>query len=226
MAKVSWVESVKADFNWLGVGDVEFFGPTSSMNIGNIVHFVNLHGYKVVRNRIKKFCSTPYANISTQWSSVATSKHVAVEAGIYKCTLCEKTFDDMGTHDRHRYAKHGLKSSIGCHVDGTRCLVCLKEFFTRYRLLSHLRYDSKVCGYNVMLRPSRITEERAKELDNADKSANVLLYKKGQRASKADIGVVGTIGPLLPVVLPPGRRIKISARLRDGTSSNRRISYG
>ena len=77
-----------------------------------------------------------------------------------------------------------------------------------------------------MLRPSRITEESGKEFDNADKSTFVLLYKKGQRASKADIGVVGTIGPLLPVELRPGRRITIPARLRDGATSNRRISYG
>ena len=45
VARVSWVDSVKNDFKWLAVGDVEFFGPTSSMNIGNIIQIYLIYRY-------------------------------------------------------------------------------------------------------------------------------------------------------------------------------------
>ena len=77
-----------------------------------------------------------------------------------------------------------------------------------------------------MLRPSRISEERAKELDNADKAANCVLYKKGQRPHKAEIGAVETFGPLIPIVLPPGRVLTIPKRLREDQRGTARISYG
>ena len=84
------------------------------------------------------------------------------------------------------------------------CTVCLQHFWSRARLLNHIRYRSKICKYNLILRGTVSEESEALDYDLEAASANVALYRRGRRNHHAEEPVVQLEGPLQPVLALPG----------------------
>ena len=80
--------------------------------------------------------------------------------------------------------------------------MCLKEFWTRERVLNHIKYRSKVCRLNLHLRGPCLSEQEADALDFACASSNVDLYRQGRRRHHVSKPSIRLPGPLLAVVLP------------------------
>ena len=61
----------------------------------------------------------------------------------------------------HLFVAHGTKYHIRryVHPGTTRCLVCLKEFFSREHSLNHLRYRAAVCRANIVFYGTRASDE-------------------------------------------------------------------
>ena len=104
----------------------------------------------------------------------------------------------------HRFRKHGIKNVWRSYVNITHCLVCLKEFGSRERVINHVRFKSKVCQNQLYLRGPLLSEDEASNLDQADATLNVKLYSKGQRRHHVSSPVVRLPGPLLPILLEDG----------------------
>ena len=71
--------------------------------------------------------------------------------GEFTCIVCQKAFPSRQQQSVHAFAAHGVKDVIGLYVNTTHCIICLKEFHTRARLLQHIAYRSdrtNICRLN------------------------------------------------------------------------------
>jgi hypothetical protein len=152
--------------------------------------------------KVKDYCKSPFANIVTQW---ATSPALSVFAKPVRCYICGLQSKSYQAHCVHSFSKHGIKSSLRKYVPLTHCLVCLREFHTRENCLNHIRYRSKVCRSNLLMRGPSLSTEEANRLDELSKSDNVRLYAQGRRRHHVVDPCALLSGPLLPVLLAEGQ---------------------
>ena len=89
-------------------------------------------------------------------------------------------------------------------VAGTFCPVCLRQFWTRERVVNHVRYRSRVCKANLLLLGPCLSVEEADALDVSENGANLVLQRKGRRRHHAEQPVSRLQGPLRTVFSLPG----------------------
>ena len=104
----------------------------------------------------------------------------------------------------HKFKSHGIKAFERRYAIGTQCTVCLLDFWSRERLINHIK-RCKACNENLLMRPPWITSEEADELDAAEASRLLKLKSQGLRRHAATKPCVQARGPLLPVVIDPKR---------------------
>ena len=103
------------------------------------------------------------------------------------------------------FSKHGIKSDMRRYVPFTYCLVCLREFEQRELCLNHVRYRSKVCRNNLLIRGPVLSREEAQALDDECKPRNRKLHAAGRRRHHVEMPSFYRSGPLLPILLAPGQ---------------------
>ena len=87
----------------------------------------------------------PAAGTEREWGSVRGGRQTFVLTGGSQ----SKSYQ---AHCLHSFSKHGFKSLLRKYVLLTHCLVCLREFHTRENCLNHIRYRSKICRSNLLMR--------------------------------------------------------------------------
>ena len=97
------------------------------------------------------------------------------------------------------YKAHGVKNEMRRYVASTFCPVCLRQFWSRERVVNHIRYRSLVCKANLFLLGPCLFVEDADKLDEIENGANLSLQKKGRRRHHADLPVIRLHGPLRTV---------------------------
>ena len=87
---------------------------------------------------------------------------------------------DIKKLPQHRQIQHGVKNIMRSHVSVTHCIQCLREFWTRSRLLHHLNSGkSNRCKQYVQARSLPITNEERDNLDLEESERVRLNRKKG-----------------------------------------------
>ena len=127
--------------------------------------------------KVTGYCKSPYANICAQW---ATTPALQVFARPVVCVVCNHLSKSHQAHSVHMFRAHGVKSDMRRYVPSTHCLVCLREFGERETCLNHVRYRSKVCHNNLLLRGPVLSVEEACVLDDACKARNRQLHAAGR----------------------------------------------
>ena len=102
------------------------------------------------------------------------------------------------------YKKHNIKSVERQYVSGTQCPICLVEWWSRERIINHLRYRSPTCRLNLLMYPPELTIQQAEELDREAVELYRSLAKSGRRRHAAVQPCVQALGPMRPIVLEPG----------------------
>ena len=80
--------------------------------------------------------------------------------------------------------------------------MCLLEFWSRDRLLNHVK-KCVVCHENLLMGPPFLTRAQAEELDLAEVEAVARLKAKGLRRHAAEMSCVRAHGPLRLIVIDP-----------------------
>ena len=105
----------------------------------------------------------------------------------------------------HKAKSHGVKSIVRCYVEGSHCPICMVQFASRECVINHVRYRSRVCYENLLIRPPKLTRDEAEELDQNDRVLHASLQAKGLRRHAATEGCTRLSGPLLPIVVNPSK---------------------
>jgi hypothetical protein len=196
-----WPASVLSDLKWLTIS--ESFARCAELDLAGWIQCI-VEKPKFFKQGVTKFARCKYANM---YDSKDPATKVPASACSYECNLCDSTFGTLQQFSLHMFKKHGVKNVMRLYVDGhTHCPVCLRLFWTRARLLNHIRYRSKICKYNLCMRGKICSEAEASIQDAAAAQANVALYRRGRRNHFAEEPVLQLHGPLLPVLPSPEMR--------------------
>ena len=204
IAQVGWSSAVKTDLAWLclspkyGTASCRFDNEDTPVKCCNMSFSqwcrylsLDLRGHS---NSIKKWCATPVANIVAAWASTPALNMVAEPT---YCDRCSVSFDSKQKLYLHMFKKHQIKHPVRRYVDGTHCTICMKEFWSRERLLNHLKYKSDVCRLSLMTKNPILTEVEAVALDDAECGVNIALAKSGRRRHFVQKPCVQLHGPFV-----------------------------
>jgi len=189
-----WVSSLKSDLFWLS--SAEAFSSCGSFSVTQWVAFLAAAPGRYLK-QIKAFCKSPFANICTQW---ATSSVLKQYSSPIVCYICGKESNSLQAHSVHLSSSHNIKSKFRRYVDGATCRVCLRNFSSRECCLNHVRYRSKVCYANALMRGPVLTIEEADALDQQERSEYQALHRAGKRRHVASVPCMQAHGPLLPII--------------------------
>ena len=118
----------------------------------------------------------------------------------FHCSQCVSCFATHQSLMLHMFKVHNLKNLVRRYVGmETHCVVCLKMFWTRERVLNHVRYRSKPCReWHLKFEPY-VSQEQADGFDADCMEFNRILQSKGSRRHKAATPCVQLCGPLVPI---------------------------
>ena len=192
----------------------ESFSKCAHFDVHEWIKFIS-DNPKSFKRGVSRYARTPLANV---YDNELDPKHVVpVSHCVHACNMCDASFSTLQQFNLHVFKKHGVKNIMRLYInEHTHCSVCLKQFWSRPRLLNHIRYKSKVCKYNLILRGTLVSEEEATRQDVASASVRVALHKGGRRRHFAEDPVLQLQGPWLPIVPSPGMVISKPHRLGRG----------
>ena len=150
---------------------------------------------------IRKFCASPWANMSTHKSihDVVGLNHTRF------CTRCEYGCDSDQQLALHLFKHHGIKNDIRTYVSGTRCPICLKEFWQREVLLVHIRRGRTPCKRQVLLRGPVMNADQADELDIELRTFFQKQHRRGLRRHAVEAPCIRVHGPKMRFIYGPVR---------------------
>ena len=148
---------------------------------------------------VAKACCNPLCN------SMYDKPAPIPEAKHFQCDECESTFSSSQSLSVHMFRAHGTKNMFRRYVGNeTHCIVCMKMFWTRERVVNHVRYRSNVCKeYHLQFAPY-FSQEQADQYDAVEAKSNRDLQHSGHRRHKAQKPCVQLHGPMLNVSLQDG----------------------
>ena len=101
----------------------------------------------------------------------------------YMCDLCDKSYNTMKDLACHKAGKHLVKQPLRNKIAQTFCLCCGRDYHTRYKIVSHVAYNSAVCrNYYIMCVPDNPVELTS-TLDAEESKHAADLRKRGFRPS-------------------------------------------
>ena len=199
-SEFGWSLTVSKDLRWLTA--CEQFADCQGFSLVQWVGVVR-DSPKRYKRFLNRFAKSPLANLCDKDEDVP--RNVSKLGVAHECSMCDKSFASFQCLSLHMLKKHCVKNTwrhlVGYH---THCPVCLKHFWTRERLINHIRYRSRTCKYNMQLRGPIVTEEVACEIDALCAKQHCELGKLGKRRHFASEPAIRLSGPLLPIMLGPG----------------------
>ncbi len=194
-AEGSWSACLLQDLQWLAVSD--HFSSCASFNIENWMSYFNSHPKSA--NAIKRFCASPWANISTHKANI----NVVGLNHTHSCGRCPYKCDSNQQLELHLFKHHGIKNPIRLFVDGTRCPICLNEFWVREVYLNHVKRGRTPCRRQLVMRGPVLSAERADEIDLELKAYYCKQSRRGLRRHAVEHPCIRVAGPKQLLKLGP-----------------------
>ena len=159
------------------------------------------------RSRLGVWPSYPLRGPTTKivWARSVTLQRDNV---MVPCPRCAAQFSDAQKLAVHNFRVHNVVSPVRRMVDTTHCSVGMLEFWSRTRLIEHMR-KSRVCMLRLSLRDFRLTEEEATACDEEARKGDREAIRSGLRrgvALRACAQLAGPRWPVVPQVGTDGRR--------------------
>ena len=118
----------------------------------------------------------------------------------FHCPHCVACFATHQSLMLHTFKAHNIKNVFRRYVGmESHCVVCLKMFWTRERVVNHIRYRSKVCREWHLKHEPYFSQEQADGFDSECMELNRSLQAVGCRRHKAAKPCVQLCGPLVPI---------------------------
>ena len=110
---------------------------------------------RVRKNHPKQFVEICHAFAKNVEPSL---KDAVTDVATHPCELCGTCFT-LSALPKHKFCVHGVDPQIRSHVATTHCIVCMHQFWSRYRLLHHLGARSSKCLNVYLAETESISDE-------------------------------------------------------------------
>eukprot|EP00973_Karenia_brevis_P072771 10106831-Karenia_brevis.AAC.1 len=105
----------------------------------------------------------------------AKTKALANLGRAFPCSSCGHIFQSSQSLALHRFKAHNSKRRMRLYIDSTSCPICLKQFWTRTRVINHLEEKSLKCKQQLLLIGPKLTPEQADAVDALERPTNRAL---------------------------------------------------
>ena len=213
VTQVGWTEALLRDLSWITVA--EHFSGCGSFALDDWVKHIRASPGQF-KELVNQFARTKFANLH-EGAEAIQKEPTPQSDNSFDCSICSTSFPTFQQYSLHMFKRHQCKNIWRLYVGtSTACAICLRQFWSRERLLNHIRYRSQLCKCNYRLRAPVISETEAVVIDSQLASDHARLARNGRRRHFADEPVIRLAGPLLPIVTDP-----------DGhTSSHHPLGFG
>ncbi len=199
--KGSWADCLRNDLTWLTLSPK--FSQCSNFSFAQWVDFFRSNPKGC--NAVKAYCMSPFANIANH--NAPTPRIVGL-SHTHVCSLCHYGCDSNQQLLLHQFRAHGVRDPIRRYVHGSRCVVCLKEFWIRENLLNHIRRGRTPCKVQVLLLGPVMSASDADDIDRSLKAFYRDRHHKGQRRHALEAPCTRAAGPLRPRLFGPARVVQ------------------
>jgi len=100
---------------------------------------------------------------------------------VYECELCMYQAHSHQALSWHMYDKHEMKHAIRRVLHTSVCECCMREFWSRSRLFTHVAASSKVCSRFYRQYGTNVSPEMYEQLEKEAEELTVKLKKQGRR---------------------------------------------
>ena len=193
----TWASIVLKDLHWLTFFPA--FASRKGASLENWCEYISGAGKAFLRS-VARVCRSPIANLVTHWASTPSQVCLGKQ---HMCNVCSKAFNTFQKLSLHQFKAHGIKAIERRYISSDHCPICLIKFWSRTRVINHIKRRSTICKENLLIAPPHLTEEEADKLDEAESVAVAALAKKGCKPAFASRPCVQLQGPLVQVVCDP-----------------------
>ncbi len=199
----SWSVCLQNDLAWLA----------SSPKFSMCSHFSialwadHFRAFPASGKAIKAFCLSPFANIECH----RNPSHPIIQglSHTHLCSRCSYGCDSDQQLELHLFSSHGVKTPLRCYAGGTRCPICLKEFWVRENLLTHIKRGRTPCLRQVLLRGPIMSLDDADTIDMEWRTFYRDRHRRGLRRHALVAPCTRAAGPLLPRLSGPARIVLV-----------------
>ena len=118
------------------------------------------------------------------------------------CYHCARSFPTVIALQAHFRHAHAAVHPLEYIVEGTVCQACMKEYWTRARLLHHVKHSQPACG-RALERSFRPFNEEHRQSLAADLAAHAKeMRRTGDRTRSAIRPCVRRVGPCIAPAPP------------------------
>ncbi len=193
----SWASCLQHDLAWLAFSDN--FRACAPFSLDQWVGFFRSRPESA--NAIRKFCMSPWANVSIHKNAI----RVVGLNHTHFCEHCSFGCDSDQQLALHLFKHHGIKDPIRLYVNGTRCHICLKEFWVRESVLNHIRRGRTPCRRQAILRGPLLSNLEADGIELELRSFYRDQHRRGLRRHSSTAPCVRASGPLPQKLVGPVR---------------------
>ena len=199
VCSTGWCSDVVKDLVWLSI---DSSGPVQNHHswLINYYHDMCELPEGILTKHVKKFCQLPFANLAEQW---AITRTLVSMNSMSQCGVCNMVFKSHQSKTLHEFKAHGVKDPVRCYAPTTTCVCCMRNFWTRPRIVNHLK-KSSFCRLNLQMRFAPfITSEECDHLEDIERPDLNVFTASGKRMHFANRAPCMRMpGPLIHA-LPP-----------------------
>jgi len=179
----SWIKTIEQDLSWLY--EFEIFSsilPDPGLSIDAWYTYIVNHSNSF-KNLVKRAVKISIKSIVECNLPSYKAKCVLEPAAplSFACDLCDKSFGTTKELACHRAGKHLVKQSLRRKIVSTNCYYCGKDYHTRYKIVSHIAYNSAPCRNYYTKCIADYPFEQVAELDAEESRHSSDLRSKGLR---------------------------------------------
>ena len=192
----SWIKTITAVFEKAAAASAKL-EEMRGANLAHWVHIIQLNP-KSFKKMFDKVLHEPHINDVKFWWPQTSLAPVAGDPIRQFCHLCDYVSPTTHGMAWHMYNHHGHKHLIRRYIHDTHCIACMREFWTRNRVFTHLAASSARCRAYYFSYAFDIGGERYRELEERAEAQTVSLRKKGRRRTFSERPPEHIFGPTTP----------------------------
>ena len=146
-------EASASKSSWLGLlhDDLAWLQSLAPLPDGALQDFPNglaewcVHDRANYRSKLRRALISVRSTLHEPEWCQSSSAHSDNRGGHHRCHKCDASFETFQALTAHLFAKHKTQCEAQEYSGSTLCRACLRQFWTRKRIVRHLQHDAPGC---------------------------------------------------------------------------------
>ena len=200
----SWIQALEVDFAWIPMTSTKL----QELRSQNLLVWARF----LMPGKMQSFAAVQQALIEHTRVSAAEelAKSIEVETpvilfdGEWTCKGCGQVLATRNVLLVHLATSHGISRSARRRIAGSTCLICMRRFACRSKVMAHLHEakGTQICVVNTLLSLLLLTDQEEVEANAQQAADEAACTKPAERRDYTTALVEQSCGPLTKFLVP------------------------